>query len=274
MTEPFETRLQTLAQGFVYPPAPQIAEKVMAKLSAHPMPRRFTARRLAWVIAIVIALIAGLMAVPPVRAAVLEFIQIGIVRIFLRPPGTEIPRAPTALPQSVIPLTATPGPTAASSLIPFLEQIAGETTLEKAREVVGFPIPLPTYPPDLGQPNRVFTQDLDGWMVVLVWLDPQKPEQVRMSLHIIEAGSWAIKKFEPKIVQETTVNGHRAVWAVGPYPLALRNKDIQVTRLIEGHVLIWAEGDLTYRLETDLPLEEAIQIAESLQVPPINTPTP
>jgi hypothetical protein len=35
--------------------------------------------------------------------------------------------------------------------------------------------------------------------------------------------------------------------------------------LIEGHVLIWKEGDITYRLETDLPVEEAVKIAESLK---------
>jgi hypothetical protein len=35
--------------------------------------------------------------------------------------------------------------------------------------------------------------------------------------------------------------------------------------LINGHVLIWEEGNITYRLETALPLEEAIKIAESLQ---------
>jgi hypothetical protein len=34
--------------------------------------------------------------------------------------------------------------------------------------------------------------------------------------------------------------------------------------LIDGHVLIWAEDNLSYRLESDLPLEEAIRIAESI----------
>lgn len=274
MTEPLETRLQTLAQGFIYPPTPQIAEKVMAKLQARRTPRRFAARRLAWGIAMVIALMAGLMAVPAVRAAVLEFIQIGVVRIFLPPAGTEIPRAPTAqapttaMPGPVFPLTATPGPMAASSLIPELEQVAGETTLDDAREKVGFPIPLPTYPPDLGQPDRVYVQQMEEWMVVLVWLEPQQPDKPRMSLHMIQAGSWAIDKFEPTIVKETTVNGHKAVWTVGPYPLILRNKDIQLTRLIDGHVLVWEESDITYRLETDLSLEEAIKVAESLKVAP------
>jgi hypothetical protein len=40
---------------------------------------------------------------------------------------------------------------------------------------------------------------------------------------------------------------------------------MQFERLINGHVLIWAGLDVTYRLETDLSLEEAVKIAESLE---------
>ena len=47
----------------------------------------------------------------------------------------------------------------------------------------------------------------------------------------------------------------------------MRNGDIQFTRMIDGHVLIWEENKITYRLETDLELDEAIRIAESLQAP-------
>ena len=86
-----------------------------------------------------------------------------------------------------------------------------------------------------------------------------------MSLHFLPAGSWAIKKIEPTFIQETTVSRQRAIWAIGPYPIRLYNGDLQFMRLIDGHVLIWADGDITYRLETDLGLEEAIKIAESLE---------
>jgi hypothetical protein len=89
-----------------------------------------------------------------------------------------------------------------------------------------------------------------------------------MSLHLIPEGSWAIHKSEPVTIQETFVNGQRAVWAVGPYPLRLYNGDLDFTRLIDGHVLIWVEGKLTYRLESGLSLEEAVKIAESLQPMP------
>jgi hypothetical protein len=40
---------------------------------------------------------------------------------------------------------------------------------------------------------------------------------------------------------------------------------MELTRLIEGHVLIWENGNITYRLETALDLKEAVKVAESLK---------
>lgn len=252
MTEPFETRVQALAKEFKYPSTPPVANTVMARLrasSARPQIRR----QLAWALVAVVILLAGLMFVPPVRAAVLELIQIGIVRIF---PAESTPTIQA-------PLTATPAPTSESSL-PFLETLFDEITLEEAQTTVDFPIPLP---PNLGTPNHVYLQNAGGWMVILVWLDPQQSNQIEMSLHIIEAGSWTIEKYQPAAIEETTVHGQRAVWTSGPYPLILSNGNIDFTRMIDGHVLIWEENQITYRLETDLPLEEAVRIAESLEAP-------
>ena len=79
----------------------------------------------------------------------------------------------------MIPLTATPGPTL-PSLIPLLENLAGEITLKEARQTVDYPIRLPSYPSDLGRPDRIFVQDADGEIAILVWLDPQQPGRVLM----------------------------------------------------------------------------------------------
>ena len=198
------------------------------------------------------------------HAAVIDFIQIGVVRIFRSEP------TPLAPPTSGDPFNGGPSDSHACSfpsqpLIPILESLAGEITLEEAQKAVPYPILLPSYPPDLGQPDRIFVQEAEGRMTVLVWIDPRHPDKVLMSLHLIPPGSWAIDKFDPAEVQETTVNGQRAIWAVGPYPLRLRNSDIQYTRLIEGHVLIWKADQITYRLETSLGLAEATRIAESLE---------
>jgi hypothetical protein len=260
--ELFGKQLLSISKGLDYPRTPDIAGAVMTRLRGATWPR-FISRRFVWSLTVILILFSSLMLIPPARAAIIEFIQIGVVRIFraeptpLAPPNQEIP-------STVVPVTATPVPTS-QPLIPILENLAGEMTLDEAQKAVNYPILLPSYPPDVGKPDRIFVQDADGKMTVLVWLDPQHPDQILMSLHFLPAGSWAIKKIEPTHIQETTVNSQRAIWAIGPYPLRLSNGDLDFVRLIDGHVLIWEQGDITYRLETDLSLEEAVKIAESLQ---------
>lgn len=259
----FENRLKTIAGGMEYPPVPDIAGRVMTRLrsSSHP---RFGLKRLAWSLTLILLLLSNLLLIPPVRAAVIEFIQIGIVRIFPRSaePTPEIVN-PTA-PDAMAPPTATPD-ASLPSLIPLLDNIAGETKLANAQQMAEYPILLPTYPPNLGQPNHVYVQEAEGTVTILVWEDPRQPGRVTLSLHFIPEGSWAIKKFEPAVVQETEVNGRRAVWTEGPYPLILHNGNVEFTRLVDGHALIWADGEVTYRLETELGMGEAIRIAESLE---------
>lgn len=256
----FENRLKNIAGGMEYPHTPDIAGRVRTRLHSSPRPR-FELKRLAWSLTLVLVLLSSLLLIPPVRAAVIEFIQIGIVRIFPRPaeptPGIVTPGVTT-------PLTATPG-ASLPPLTSLLENIAGETKLANAQQMTEYPILLPTYPSDLGQPNHVYVQEAEGAMTILVWVDPQQPERVLMSLHFISSGSWAIRKMEPQVIEETEVNGHRAVWTEGPYPLILRNGTVEFTRLVDGHVLIWTDGEVTYRLETELGMEEAIKAAESLQ---------
>lgn len=265
MDTEFEKQLHAVANGMEYPRTPDIARSVMARLHSFPSLTRAErsasgdeakrgGRRLAWSLTIILILLSSLMLVPPVRAAIIEFIQIGIVRIFPRPTEPAIDVIRTATPDAALP-----------SLIPMLDVVAGEMKLVNAQQTAPYPILLPTYPSDLGQPDCVYVQDAEGIMTIFVWVDPQHAERVTMSLHLIPSGNWAIKKVNPIVVKETKVNSLRAVWAEGPYPLILHNGDVQFTRLIEGHVLIWEDGDVTYRLETDLPLEEAIKIAESLE---------
>ncbi|MCQ3938304.1 MAG: hypothetical protein DPW18_14830 [Chloroflexi bacterium] len=250
----FEKQLTEIAKGMDYPPTPDIAGFVSARLRPARSPRLIS-KTWAWSLTIALILLLSLLLIPPARAAILEFIQIGIVRIFPQP------IEPTAEPiQTIAPSTATP-----ISSLPFLETIAGKTTLADAQKRVNYPILLPAYPADIGEPDYVFVQNADGNMTILVWLDPQNPESVLMSLHFVPPGSWAITKVSPTLIEETTVDGVRAIWAVGPYPLRFTNGDLDFTRIVNGNVLIWADDTVTYRLETDLSLEEALKIAESLE---------
>jgi len=271
--ELFEKQLLSIAKGLDYPRTPNLAGSVTVRLRAFPSPGgrrvggegrpRFISRRLAWSLTIILILFSSLMLIPPARAAIIEFIQIGVVRIFRAEP-TPLTPPREEFPATLVPVTATPGATS-QPLIPILESLAGEMTLEEAQQAVDYPILLPSYPSDLGQPDRIFVQEADGKMMILVWLDPKQPDDVSMSLHFLPEGSWAIKKVNPTLIRETTINGERAIWAIGPYPLRFSNGNLDFVRLIDGHVLIWTDGDITYRLETDLSMEEAIKIAESLE---------
>ncbi len=263
--ERWEAQVRAMARSFPYPPTPNLAGAVRRQ-RARPVPTRRL--QLAWALAIALVLIVGLLAVPQVRAAILDFLQIGGVRIFLvAPTPTPTPTpAPTSTPASgaqaagtPFPPTATPRPT--TTRLPSLLDLAGETTLDKAQAGLGASIPLP---PDYGLPDLVFLQNFGGPMVVLVWLDPAQPNRVRLSLHLLTCQDCATK-IEPIRITTTEVNGNPAVWAEGPYMLQLRNRDFGPHRLIEGHVLIWTDGRITYRLETDLALEEAVRVAESLE---------
>jgi hypothetical protein len=226
-----------------------------------------------------LALLAGLLATPGARAAMAEFLQIGVVRIFQRPPEDMLP-PPTAQPvfnpstsaspsaeqtprMAPSPTAVTPRPTPVD--LAGLSSVFGELPLAEARRRVDFPVRLPSYPPDLGEPDQVFLQKMNGNLLILAWADPQQPQRARLSLHIITPGSFTLSKIAPKVLQETQVNGLPAIWAEGPYLLLLDNGDTDIRRLIDGHVLIWEQDGMTYRLETDLPMDEAVRIAESLQ---------
>lgn len=267
--ERFEAQLVATARALPYPPTPDLAAAFRAAPGLTPRvqvvarrrpPLSARARWAAAAMAAVLILALGLLAVPAVRAGVIEFLRIGAVRINLVASPTPTP-APTP--------TGTPPPTPLPSATPLASvlNLDGQTTLEDARARAGFTIGLPTYPADLGQPDEVFLQDLEGTAVVLVWRKPEQRDQVRLSLHILSSSMLVDKmlKQSPQGIEFTHVNDHEAVWTTGPYLVVARNGNYTQTRLVTGHVLIWTAGSLTYRLEADLPLDEAVRIAESIQ---------
>jgi hypothetical protein len=261
-----EARLRQAARDFAYPPTPDLVRAVSARTvgaGAAPgrsaAPRRVTARaRLLLAGALLALLLAVALAVPPVRAAVLDWIRVGAVRIFLVQPAptpTPTPAPGTAAPR------ATPFPTA-TPLVSVLN-LAGETTLADAQADAGFDLRLPAA---LGAPDRVFTQHVDGSIVILVWLDPGRAGSVQHALFETNTDSMAFQKITPKKIADTSVSGQPAVWVEGPYLLNTGSGDMTITRLVNaGHTLVWTADGITYRLETGVALEEAVRIAESLR---------
>lgn len=283
----WEARLQETARAFSYPATPEIARQVRQRLQAQRAVspgRRKNFKTIAWALVILLVLSLGLLVVSPARAQLVKFIQVGLVRIFLNQPTPTPSPSPTpqatstpvaglaqATPSPTLPATLTPPalPPTATELQPgslaSIADLAGETTLEIARAGAGFPIKLPAYPPGLESPEHVFLMWMDAPVALLAWMQPDHPDQVRMSLQIFGPNAGFVNKWMPKTLQATQVNHHPAVWTSGPYMLQLRSGNYELVRMVTGNVLVWQEGEITYRLETSLPLEEAIKVAESLR---------
>ena len=265
----WEATIRQRVNHLPYPPTPDVTEKVMARVANERSRGAMRPLQPLWIASLLLALLLGLWAVPPVRAALLEFLQIGNVRIWLVEP-TPTPPLPTPVLTpgaslfNVFPRnTPRPTPTPLYSLA----NLAGKTTLAEAAAKTGFPIPLPTYPPDLGAPDAVHFQEMRGPLVVLVWMKPDQPDEAAFSLHIFQNGLLA-EKMNPSVVMTTTVNGNAAAWTNGPYLLTYKvgnTLDWQINYLVSGQVLIWAENGLTYRLESNLDMAETVRMAESLK---------
>ncbi len=95
----WETRVRAASRSFVYPPTPDVTGAVRQRLAVGGA-RRASGRRLAWTFVAAMLILAGLggmLAVPQVRAALVEMLRIGAVRILLAAPTpTATPTAPAS----------------------------------------------------------------------------------------------------------------------------------------------------------------------------------
>ncbi len=253
----FERWVRRQAAVFPYPPTPD-RHKISPDLSRQKSWQLDLSRPAYRLAVTLVVLVAALMAVPSVRAAVLEWIQVGAVRIFLpgemagSEPGFEIP----------------------SILAPSMLDLAGQTTIAEASERAGFEILLPSFPENLGGPDRVYYQELDGGpAVILLWLDPMDPNRILLSLlqlgpnTFVAKDGFAVTKDGPGAVSELAVGTNKAVWLEGRHLLILYQADETgpVGIEVSANVLLWEEGGITYRLESELEREQAVLIAESLR---------
>lgn len=248
--EKWETAVQDRARHFAYPPTPDIAGSVRARLN--PPSRGGFQHSLRLTLTVLLALAIAILAVPQTRAFVLDMLRIGAVRIiFGEPTATATPSA-----------TNSPTNTPLASPLGF----SGETTLVDAAQQLGAPILLPSYPPELGAPDHIFAERFGGTVVTLVWVKPDDATQIDLVLQILDNQIVATKlyPYENSNQQLTRVSGRSAVWLTDVHEIYFFKGDKRITRRVDKNVLIWQIGRLTYRLETDLVLDRARRIAESL----------
>ncbi|WP_119066040.1 hypothetical protein [Aggregatilinea lenta] len=240
--EAWEMRVQTLSRQFDYPPTPDIAAGVRARLQR----RKRAPLRSVWVraaVALLLIALVAVLAIPDLRAKAFEILQLGALRVEHEGP------------------TLTPQPEGTPAFDPALE-----TTLDDARSQVDYPVLLPAYPPDLGTPDHVyFYGDLYHPTVILTWEGFNTPGKPPLSLSLYPSDS-LIVKYAASPAARPLIHGKEAFWFVQPHVFEQPSPGADpVQRLIEANVLVWTSGDLTLRLETDWPLEEAVRLAESVE---------
>src|SRR5215217_7130184 len=255
--------LADLAASLEFPPTPDLAAAVTARLDQDPVAAR-PARGRRWLgglsgwrrlaaagLAVALLAMAVLAASPGTREAVAR-------RLGLRGIGVELGGPP--------PSTATT--TSGGRLdLGLGERVA----LEEARRRVSFPVLVP-HTGGLERPDAVFVSEVvpPGGRVDLVWrARPGLPASgfTDAGLLITEFRGQTTPEFIKKVavagqVEFLEVDGEPAYWFSGePHFFTFRDEQ---TRLA-GNALIWQRGELTLRLEGELSKEEALRIAESMR---------
>ena len=235
-----DEQIKRVAAAFVYPPTPDVARKIRPLLQKPRAQFNSSSPRLAWAIALLV-LSALLLTVPTVRAALVQLLQAGGITIFV---GDE---------------------TAVDEMPPLLsEQLPTFTeTISLDEAVAQFPqLALPT---ELQPPDDVLLHEANGWnsAVIFLWRDAEQLGVVGLSLYQINIPQFAYKGSDT--LEMTEVNGQRAFWLEGPHFFTLQDNSVEEWLFVEGSVLIWWDGAVTYRLEGANSLDEALGIAHSMQ---------
>ena len=266
-----EQALADLAAALEFPPTPDLAAAVGARLEEAPVPAPARARRRPWLIGLsgwrrlavaglvaVLLAAAVLVASPGTREAVAR-------RLGLRGVGVELggPPPPT--------VTTRPGERLDLGL-------GQRVTLEEARRRVGFPVLVPGAA-GFRQPAAVFVNENTppGGRVDLVYrARPGLPASpfTDVGLLVTELRGRPTPDFIKKVaraglVEEVTVDGQPGYWFSGEphfftYLDATGQFRDEQTRLA-GNTLIWQRGDLTLRIEGQIGRQEALALARSMR---------
>jgi hypothetical protein len=249
----------------------------LAGAGGGPSPRRAIAVA---ALALVVLCAAILALVPDARDTVAGWFGVRGIRIVL------VEDTPTPVPTPTTP-PATPGASPTAAPLGGNLLLGERMTLKEAQARVNFPILVPN-PALLGSPDEVYLRHReDGDMVSFVYyprseLPVVAETGVGLLLVQFEAPENAFfmeKGVAPSNeVRIVDVNGDDALWLGGAHYLliapdpSLEGDMGQRTARTAASVLLWDEDGVTYRLESELSMAQAVTLAEGL-VPPA-TPIP
>jgi hypothetical protein len=234
-----------------WPETPDIAGAIAPRLVAPPPRRSWVLARPAWqlAVAVVALVIAVVMAIPPARAEVLEWLGLRSVKIERREPQ------PSRFGQSLA--------------------LGDPVTLEQARRRAGFTVGVPAA---LGRPDAVYLYDhpVAGPRVDMIYRPrPGLPASstTGVGLLVTELEAAASPVIEKAVgtgakVEQFTLAGDPAVFISGrPHGFAYTPPNGQTQfeeqRLAGNTLLVDRSDGVLLRLEGELSRDEAVRIAES-----------
>ncbi|MET1012799.1 MAG: hypothetical protein ABWY83_10520 [Actinomycetota bacterium] len=160
---------------------------------------------------------------------------------------------------------------------PSIAPTGEPVSLEEAAVMLGREVPVPA---SLGRPDRVwadevFTENGDVARVTLAWHARQDLPEISSTrygavLMVFEGDVDLASKDlyeDTGVLQFESVEGVDYYWTTGTHLLELLTGEGVAYVRVEGNVLLWRDGPHTMRLETSLPMTEALRIAASAGTP-------
>jgi hypothetical protein len=202
-----------------WPPEPDVAPRVRARLEARPRRRRWPR------VAVPLAVLVLVAAVPPARSAVLDWLGIG---------GEKIERVPKAPSPTTAPLDlGTRIPLPADALVP--RALGRPDAVYEAGAIVTLRYPQALLSEFPGHTNAQYVRKLAG--------PDTRIERVNVDG---EPGFWISGAAHGVIYEDPS------------------GRILEAPARLAGNTLVWRHGDRTLRLEADIPKSRALAIARSI----------
>lgn len=160
---------------------------------------------------------------------------------------------------------------------PSIAPTGEPVTLEEATVMLGREVPVPSGlgPPDRVWADEVFTEEGDVARVTIAWHARQGLPEISNTrygavLMVFEGDANVASKDlyeDTGVLQVESVDGVDYYWTTGTHLLELLTSDGVAYVRVEGNVLLWRDGAHTMRLESSLPMTEALRIAASAGTP-------
>ena len=278
-----EGALRGLAPAIDWPTAgrpgePDLAATVRSRIESMPTPgqARTTWRLPPW--------LSGMTRGPARRALVLALVALLAVAAVAGAVGLGLPglrlilgEAPPTVVPTVAPTTRTPASPTPIVLGGSLRlgETLDATDAAALDERAGFHVSKPT-DPGIGAPGAAWIDERKGGQVTLLWPPSDRlPATTEADVGLLisqfrgtlDDGFFAKSIDSGTIVAPVRVGDAQGYWLSGEQHLFFwEGPDgfVDDARRWVGDVLVWADGPITYRLETSLGREAAITIAESM----------